>query len=280
MISHLVDKEQERRKHLQETCVLMTVLLSVGCATQPDRNAALEDMRTVYAAAQADPQVVRLAPLELNQATDALRRAETAWTDRAGAEQVGHLAYLAMMRAAIATEVARLRAAENAVAAAVPEQSRIQLEVRARATAREQAAAALKQQEQLESLQAVKTNRGMVVTLGDILFDSDQASLNPTGLHFVQKLAEFMNRYQRRMVAIEGFTDNAGSARYSKDLSESRADAVRRSLLDAGVGANRITTRSYGKDFPIATNDTVAGRTWNRRVEIVISDENGNIVAR
>jgi outer membrane protein OmpA-like peptidoglycan-associated protein len=81
-------------------------------------------------------------------------------------------------------------------------------------------------------------------------------------------------------VAIEGFTDNVGSARSNQDLSEVRVDAVRRSLLDAGIGANRITARGYGKDFPIASNDTVAGRTWNRRVEIVISDENGHIVAR
>lgn len=276
MISHSAGNEGMPR-FLPTTWVLATVLL-FGCANQPERSVALDDARTVYAAAQGDPQVARLATAELNQATEALKRAEAAWTDRAAAEQVAHLAYLAMIRSAIATEVARLRASETAAAAAAQERSRIQQELRARATAREQAVAALQQQEQLESLRAVKTNRGMVVTLGDIVFDSGQASLNVDGLHWVQKLAEFMNRYQRRTVAIEGFTDSGGG--YSRELGESRADAVRRSLLDAGIGANRITTRSYGKDFPIATNDTVAGRTWNRRVEIVISDENGNVVAR
>jgi outer membrane protein OmpA-like peptidoglycan-associated protein len=185
-----------------------------------------------------------------------------------------------MMRSSIATEVARLRAAENAVATAAQERSRLQLEASARARAREQVEAASQLQGQLESLQAIKTNRGMVVTLGDILFDNGRASLNPEGLRVVQKLAEFMTRYQGRMVAIEGFTDNVGSDRDNRDLSERRVDAVRRSLVYAGIGASRITARGYGRDLPIATNDTVAGRTWNRRVEIVISDENGNIVSR
>lgn len=281
MIPHLVGKNQEMRIALQKVWGLVTVLLVVGCASQPDRNGAVEDMRTVYIAAQRDPQVTRLAPLELNQATEALRRAEAAWTDRAGAEQVGQLAYLAMIRSAIATEAARLRAAENAVSAAVQERSRLQLAARARATAREQAAIALQQQEQLErSLHAVKTKRGMIVTLGDILFDNGQPSLNAEGLRTLQRLAEFMILNKGRTIAIEGFTDNAGSDRYNQDLSEARANAVRRSLVDAGIGTDRITARGYGNESPIATNDTAAGRSWNRRVEIVISDENGKMVAR
>ncbi len=265
---------------LQKVWGLVTVLLLVGCASQPDRNAAVEDMRTVYMAAQSDPQVTRLAPLELNQATEALRRAEAAWTDRAGAELVGQLAYLAMIRSAIATEAARLRAAENAVSAAVQERSRLQVAARARATAREQAAIALQQQEQLErGLHALKTKRGMVVTLGDILFDNGQPSLNAEGLRTLQRLAEFMILNKGRTIAIEGFTDNAGN-RYNQDLSETRANEVRRSLVDAGIGTDRITARGYGNESPIATNDTAAGRSWNRRVEIVISDENGKMVAR
>ena len=281
MIPHLVGKNQEMRIGLQKVWGPVTVLLLVGCTSQPDRNPAVEDMRTVYMAAQSDPQVTRLAPLELNQATEALRRAEAAWTDRAGAELVGQLAYLAMIRSAIATEAARLRAAENAVSAAVQERSRLQLAARARATAREQAAIALQQQEQLErSLHAVKTKRGMIVTLGDILFDNGQPSLNAEGLRTLQRLAEFMILNKGRTIAIEGFTDNAGSDRYNQDLSETRANAVRRSLVDAGIGTDRITARGYGNESPIATNDTAAGRSWNRRVEIVISDENGKMVAR
>ncbi len=268
------------RKHLQKTWALMTALLLVACGTLPERNSALEDARTVYKAAQQDPQVLRLAPGELTRATEALRRAEAAWTDRAGAEQVGQLAYLAMMRSAIATEAARSRAIESSVAAAAQERSRLQQAARERETARERAASVVQQQEQLQSLQGVNTSRGMVVTLADVSFANGQPSLNADGRLAVQKLAEFMSRYRTRKVAIESFSDYAGSVRDSQDFSERRADAVRRVLLEAGINADRIVARAYGREFPIATNETAAGRAWNRRVEIIISDENGNIAAR
>ncbi|MFA5243283.1 MAG: OmpA family protein [Sulfuricella sp.] len=79
---------------------------------------------------------------------------------------------------------------------------------------------------------------------------------------------------------IEGYTDNAGGDSFNQALSDRRANAVRVALLDMGTSSDRITTRGYGEAFPVAGNDTAASRQLNRRVEIILSDENGNIVPR
>jgi outer membrane protein OmpA-like peptidoglycan-associated protein len=81
-------------------------------------------------------------------------------------------------------------------------------------------------------------------------------------------------------VAIEGFTDSTGSEERNQVLSEQRANAVREALLEMGISPGRITTRGYGKSLPVASNATEAGRQLNRRVEILLSDENGQLMAR
>jgi outer membrane protein OmpA-like peptidoglycan-associated protein len=96
----------------------------------------------------------------------------------------------------------------------------------------------------------------------------------------VQKLADVLKQNPQRNVAIEGFTDSTGSEDYNQELSERRADAVRDTLMNMGIDAARITTRGYGKNFPVASNGNEAGRQLNRRVEVIISDESGNITSR
>jgi outer membrane protein OmpA-like peptidoglycan-associated protein len=133
---------------------------------------------------------------------------------------------------------------------------------------------------QLLELQARKTDRGMVVTLGDVLFDTDRAQLKAGGIRNVERLADFVRLYPQRNVMIEGFTDSTGSGSRNQELSDERAGAVRTALLGMGIGSDRITSRGYGDAYPVAGNDTAAGRQMNRRVEIVVSDDSGNIVAR
>src|SRR3989339_272761 len=84
----------------------------------------------------------------------------------------------------------------------------------------------------------------------------------------------------QRNVLIEGFADSTGAADYNQGLSERRASAVRTALLDLGVARERIDMRGYGESFPVAANDSAASRQLNRRVEIVLSDNSGKIVAR
>lgn len=136
------------------------------------------------------------------------------------------------------------------------------------------------QQEQLKALNAKKTERGMVITLGDVLFRTDKSKLSSGGLHNVQKLADFLKQYPKDKVLIEGHTDSTGSAEHNQTLSTQRADAVRTALTDMGIGNDRISTRGYGEQYPAVSNDTVANRQLNRRVEIILSDVNGNIAPR
>jgi outer membrane protein OmpA-like peptidoglycan-associated protein len=133
---------------------------------------------------------------------------------------------------------------------------------------------------QLAELSAKKTDRGMVITLGDVLFDTNKAQLKSGGMRNVQKLADFFKQYPQRNVMIEGFTDSTGSGSRNQALSEERVQSVRMALLGMGVGTDRITSRGYGESYPVAGNDTAAGRQLNRRVEIVVSDESGKIAPR
>jgi len=134
---------------------------------------------------------------------------------------------------------------------------------------------------QLKELDAKKTARGLVITLADVLFDTDQAQLRSgDGMRGVQKLADILKQYPQHNVLIEGFTDSTGSNSHNQELSDRRANAVRTALLDTGIGADRIASRGYGPTFPVASNATAAGRQLNRRVEIIVSDEGKTIAPR
>jgi outer membrane protein OmpA-like peptidoglycan-associated protein len=133
---------------------------------------------------------------------------------------------------------------------------------------------------QLNELNAKKTERGLVITLGDVLFDTNQAQLKSGGTRSLQKLAGFLKQYPQRNAQIEGYTDSTGSADYNQELSDRRANAVRTSLVGMGISSDRITTRGYGKESPVASNDTASGRQMNRRVEIILSDDIGNVSSR
>jgi outer membrane protein OmpA-like peptidoglycan-associated protein len=150
----------------------------------------------------------------------------------------------------------------------------------AQASAEQDKASLAALQAQMDELNAKKTARGMVITLGDVLFDTGKARLKSGGERDVQRLADFMQRYPERKVLIEGYTDSTGGSSYNQTLSEQRASAVGNALTNLGVSADRISTKGYGKAYPVASNSNVAGRQLNRRVEIVLSDDKGNIIAR
>ena len=180
-------------------------------------------------------------------------------------------------------EMAR-RAALEAERQAVNAQRQAQLSQQDAATAQQQARAAELRntvlENELRELAATKSDRGIVVTLNDVLFDTGSATLRPGGQRVVARLAEFLRAYPERTLAIEGFTDSTGTAPLNQQLSERRAAAVRIALMDAGIAGSRILVQGYGEAFPVASNDTAEGRQRNRRVEIVISDERGSISPR
>ena len=133
---------------------------------------------------------------------------------------------------------------------------------------------------ELRELAATKSDRGLVITMNDVLFDSGSAMLRPGGLRLVARMSEFLREYPERTLAIEGFTDSVGDELYNQQLSERRAAAVRLALMNEGIDTSRILVRGYGKAFPVATNETAEGRQRNRRVEVVISDGRGAIGPR
>jgi outer membrane protein OmpA-like peptidoglycan-associated protein len=134
--------------------------------------------------------------------------------------------------------------------------------------------------DQLKDLDARSTPRGLVISLEDVLFDTDKAALRPAGLSKVGRLAQVLKNNGQRRVLIEGFTDSTGSASYNQALSGERAEAVRGALLGQGIAMERVSARAYGESAPVADNATAAGRQMNRRVEIVLSDDSGNIIPR
>jgi outer membrane protein OmpA-like peptidoglycan-associated protein len=133
---------------------------------------------------------------------------------------------------------------------------------------------------QLRDLNAKKTERGMVITVGDVLFDTGRADLKSGGLRSMDKLVSFLKEYPRRTAMVEGFTDSVGSDEFNQELSARRADAVRMALVSRGVEAARVGTQGYGESFPVAGNESAGGRQMNRRVEIVLSDDGGVVVPR
>ena len=126
--------------------------------------------------------------------------------------------------------------------------------------------------DELKELQAKQTERGIVLTLGDVLFDSGQASLKPGAASTIDRLSNFLASQPDRSLIIEGHTDSMGSDSFNQQLSESRAESVKAALVAKGIPSERIVAVGKGEAAPVAGNDTSAGRQQNRRVEIVISN--------
>jgi len=125
---------------------------------------------------------------------------------------------------------------------------------------------------QLENLQLRQTESGVVVTLGDVLFESGRAELKEDAHTSLVEVVDLLQSEPEKKIRIEGHTDSVGDAASNLKLSERRANAVLNALVSLGVDASRITTVGMGEDFPIASNDTEEGRSKNRRVDVILLD--------
>ncbi|MFZ4757062.1 MAG: OmpA family protein [Burkholderiaceae bacterium] len=279
--------------------VFALALLS-ACSSTPTPSPTLDAARNDFRAAQSDARTRALAPGELVQADAALRRATDASIEREDRASVDHLAYLARQRVAIVVATADRKIAEEDMVTATRERDRMRLAARTTeadtatvaaqsaqrdAEASQRKSADIQQRNtrleaQLAALNAKKTDRGMVVTLGDVLFDTDRSVLRAGSQRNLEKLAVFLNAYPTRRAMVEGYTDSVGSEEHNQQLSDRRADAVRMAIVGLGVAGERITAQGHGESFPVAGNDSASGRQMNRRVEIVLSDEAGAITPR
>ncbi|WP_213876969.1 OmpA family protein [Pseudomonas sp. dw_358] len=255
------------RKQLMIPALLALSVGLAACATPP--NQSLEQARTNYTSLQTNPQASTLAPLETKDAADWLDKAEMAYRNKDDSKKVDQLAYLTNQRVELAKETIALHSAEGQLKNASADRAKALLDAR---------------DQQIKKLQndlnAKQTDRGTVVTFGDVLFDVNKASLKTSGLNNVSELAQFLQQNPERKVIVEGYTDSTGSASYNVSLSERRAGSVQAALVKMGVDPSRIVTQGYGKDFPVADNTSASGRAMNRRVEVTISNDNQPVAPR
>ena len=293
---------------------LAAALVLGACSSLPADNAALMNARAALDAAQNNAQTRQMAVAELSTAGTALNRANEAFKRGDSLAEVNHLAYLASQQVAVAQQTARQKTADAQVLSAEAERDRTRLAARtseaeaaqrlaqraqqeAQAAQRSAATSQMNAQsaqmqtadaqaraqqleEQLRAMNAKKTERGMVVTIGDVLFDTGRAELKAGSGRDMGKLAEFFKSNPQRTALVEGFTDSVGSDAANQELSNRRAAAVQAALVDLGIERQRINARGYGKAFPVAGNDNASGRQMNRRVEIVLSDDSGQVKSR
>lgn len=283
----------------------LIVALAAGCASAPDSNAALDRARSAVQSAEADPNVAKYAALDLDAAKKDLAQAEAA-AQHHDSDAIAQPAYLAAQTAKLAQLRGAAKADDARVASGQAERDRIQLQASSQQLQNEKAAkeAAVQQaqanaqtavanaqsaeanaqkaaalQSELDAMKAKPTDRGMVLTLGDVLFATGKAELNSGAARKLDQLVQFLDEHPDRNVEIDGFTDSVGGDSYNLDLSQRRADAVRAALTGRGIADSRIGSKGYGKGYPVASNNEASGRQLNRRVEIVIGGENGAAIA-
>jgi outer membrane protein OmpA-like peptidoglycan-associated protein len=277
---------------------IASALLLAGCASAPKNVAELDQAHSAVEALAADPLAQQAASQELSNARKSLEAADIALKD-GKREDVLHYSYLASQQAQTGQERISEARARQDVAKGEAERNRVLLESRtreaeaAKAAAEQQAQAAQAQaqqaeaarqeaeaaQRQLAELQAKQTDRGMVLTLGDVLFDTDKATLKPGADSIVDRVAAFLKDNEGTKVIVEGHTDSRGSDEYNQQLSERRAESVADALAFRGIDRSRVEAVGRGKTLPVASNDTAAGQQQNRRVELIFSDASGRFAS-
>jgi outer membrane protein OmpA-like peptidoglycan-associated protein len=216
--------------------------------------------------------------LELQQAEQALQRAK----DLREAAEMEHLAYLSKRQSEIAARVAQRKREKieqqqllDKQLAFIQEVNRLQDELLG-----EQLQVAKQNSERLQNelteLKSKQTERGLELSFGEAFFDLDASELPEEVLTNLDKVAEFLKQRTIYKVLIESHTDNTGEDDYNLNLSQRRADFVRAKLIERGIHPSRISAKGYGESWPVASNETEAGRQQNRRVEIIILNRGEN----
>ena len=227
-----------------------------------------EQSRLVAQQAEAQRQAAEAQrQAEAQRAADAARRAreaqmaaETARKQQADAEAARALALADQQKAQQDAERARMAAREA-------NQQREQAE-------NEKAEMRKRLEQQLNMiLETRQTARGLIVNISDVLFDFNKYTLKPGAREKMAKVSGILLAYPGLRLQLEGHTDSIGTDEYNLVLSQKRADTVRDYLISQGVQADNVSAVGLGKENPVATNDTNAGRQQNRRVEMVVSGD-------
>jgi outer membrane protein OmpA-like peptidoglycan-associated protein len=256
------------------------IAMAVAEGKLAERDIGRLNLETAEIVAQKRGQEAKRAQAEAERARSeaelARSEAERALDEAQKSRNEAERSRLEAGKALSDAEQARAAAAIEATRAAKAKQEAEQARLAALAEA-EKATRAKSEAEQLmrelSELKARQTDRGIVLTIGDVLFATGKATLSIDANRSVDKLSEFLKKYTSRNVLIEGHTDSVGSDELNLALSQQRADSVKERLVANGVDASRITTVGYGKKYPAASNDTAAGKQLNRRVEVIVLNE-------
>ena len=258
--------------------LLVCGLSLLGCAGHHNSDQALQQAGTDFQSVKEDTNVLRIAPKDVIRAGESLARADRLSSFWGSGEDVAHYAYLSQRYSEIAREHTQQMLNEERAAKLELERQRLQLALReAKLLSVQQQGQWL--EEQIISLATTQTDRGLVMTLGDVLFDTGEADLKNAANRTVLKLVQFLQLNPKRVVRIEGYTDSTGGKEDNLLLSRARAQAVADTLIDLGIDEKRIQVEGYGDQYPVDVNATERGRAQNRRVEIVFSDDKGQLGA-
>ena len=262
-------------KMILNTGLLLSLALLTGCASQQSQQ-VLGEAEASFQQVKEDPNVLRSAPKDVIRAGESLARAERLSSYWGSADDVVHYAYLSQRYSQIARQHADLVLNQERLARLELERERLQLALReAKLLGAQQQGQWL--EEQVVNLAASETDRGLVMTLGDVLFDAGRTELKASANRTILKLVQFLQINPRRNIRIEGYTDNRGVSAENLELSRARAQAVADVLVDLGIDSRRMQVKGYGEAHPLAENASAKGRAQNRRVEILISDEQGKL---
>jgi outer membrane protein OmpA-like peptidoglycan-associated protein len=295
--------------NLRNTLIATSVssILLAACASVPPKPDGSAEARNHLIELQSDPNLATRAPVALAAAEAAVRTAEQPQPDK---DLAAYRVYLANRQVDIARADAETRFEEDqrVTLTAQRESARLNARTREADAAKAQALAAQAEgaaqksqadsaraeaqtansaaslaalnsdqraadyQKQIDALQAKVTDRGLVLTLGDVLFSTGRADIKSGSSGNLNKLVAFLGKYPDRTAAIEGYTDSVGTEDYNQGLSERRADSVRSYLIGQGVDSARLSSSGKGERSPVAGNDTAEGRQQNRRVEVIINN--------
>jgi outer membrane protein OmpA-like peptidoglycan-associated protein len=256
--------------------VAVAAILS-ACSAAPVRNEPLETARTMVPEVEKSERA-GVAAADIANARRSLDAANHLAESKGKRSDIEYEANNAVISAQIANERILTAQANEEVAAGTAQRQAVLLQARER----ESEASALRTdslEAQLADLKVQKTERGLMLVLGDVLFDTGQATLKAGAYGTLDRLAAALREKPERKVLIEGHTDNVGSDESNQGLSQRRAESVQMGLMQRGVASSQINALGKGENFPVASNDSADGRQSNRRVELIFTEDQPRVAA-
>jgi outer membrane protein OmpA-like peptidoglycan-associated protein len=260
-------------------------VILAACASTPKTTPQLEMARSVVPQVESSPRA-GVAPSQIAEARKALDSANRMASNGGKIDDIEFAAGIAAKNAQIANEKILTAQAKEQIEKGKAQGQAVLLEARERENQRRTQQAQMSAEEaelskqkaaglekELADLKGKHTDRGLVITLGDVLFDTGQSTLKPGAYTTVDRVASALKDAPERRVVIEGHTDSIGSDEYNQELSQRRAQAVQSALLQRGVNSGEVTATGKGKNFPVAGNETAEGRQRNRRVELIFAND-------